>query len=60
MTGQQASNKDIILFSKFFKDELTIDNLSRPLIVSMCKYMNINGIYFFIFHFPFFISFFRK
>lgn len=43
MTGQQLSNKDIMTFAKLFKDELTLDNLSRPQIVSMCKYMNITA-----------------
>ena len=42
-SGQQASDKDILLFSKLFKDELTLDNLTRPQIIGMCKYMNING-----------------
>lgn len=26
-----------------FEDELTLDNLSRPQLVSMCRYMNINA-----------------
>jgi LETM1 and EF-hand domain-containing protein 1, mitochondrial len=27
---------------KIFKDDLTLDNLSRPQLVGMCKYMNLN------------------
>lgn len=43
MTGEQASTDDLLNVAKRFEDELTLDNLSRPQLVSMCKYMNINA-----------------
>jgi LETM1 and EF-hand domain-containing protein 1 len=29
--------------AKLFQDDITLDNLSRPQLVSMCRYMNINA-----------------
>lgn len=43
MTGEQASTEDLLNVAKRFEDELTLDNLSRPQLVSMCRYMNINA-----------------
>ncbi|KAL0075058.1 LETM1-like protein-domain-containing protein [Phycomyces blakesleeanus] len=43
MTGEQASTQDLLNVAKRFEDELTLDNLSRPQLVSMCRYMNINA-----------------
>ncbi|KAI8994577.1 LETM1-like protein-domain-containing protein [Pilobolus umbonatus] len=43
MTGEQASTEDLLNVAKRFEDELTLDNLSRPQLVSMCRYMNINS-----------------
>lgn len=40
-TGGQVQNDDILSFGKLFNDELTLDNISRPRLVSMCKLMNI-------------------
>ncbi|KAF9430825.1 hypothetical protein BGZ94_003614 [Podila epigama] len=42
-TGEQASTDELIRVAKLFHDELTLDNLSRPQLVSMCRYMNINA-----------------
>ncbi|KAJ9096083.1 hypothetical protein QFC21_005448 [Naganishia friedmannii] len=42
-TGESASTEDIIKVAKLFEDEVTLDNLSRPQLVSMCRYMNINA-----------------
>ncbi|KAF8326351.1 LETM1-like protein-domain-containing protein [Cantharellus anzutake] len=42
-TGDRPSTEDIIKVAKLFDDELTVDNLSRPQLVSMCRYMNINA-----------------
>ncbi|KAG9300253.1 hypothetical protein G9A89_011326 [Geosiphon pyriformis] len=42
-TGQQASTEDLLRVAKLFEDELTLDNLSRPQLVSMCRYMNLNA-----------------
>ncbi|XP_065828073.1 mitochondrial proton/calcium exchanger protein-like [Oscarella lobularis] len=36
-SGEQASTKDLLKFSKLFEDELTLDNLSRPQLVALCK-----------------------
>lgn len=41
MTGEKPSPQDIIKVCKIFKDDLTLDNLSRPQLVSICRYMNI-------------------
>lgn len=43
MTGEQASTEDLLNVARRFEDELTLDNLSRPQLVSMCRYMNINA-----------------
>ncbi|KAI1315154.1 hypothetical protein EDD11_001259 [Mortierella claussenii] len=42
-TGEQASTDELIKVAKLFHDELTLDNLSRPQLVSMCRYMNLNA-----------------
>ncbi|KAF9171650.1 hypothetical protein BGX20_007194 [Mortierella sp. AD010] len=42
-TGDQASTDELIRVAKLFRDELTLDNLSRPQLVSMCRYMNLNA-----------------
>ncbi|KAI1451964.1 LETM1-domain-containing protein [Annulohypoxylon moriforme] len=41
-TGEQPSTDDVIKVCKAFRDDLTLDNLSRPQLVSMCRYMNLN------------------
>lgn len=43
MTGEQPSTEDLLKIASKFEDELTLDNLSRPQLVSMCRYMNINA-----------------
>ncbi|ORY93440.1 LETM1-like protein-domain-containing protein [Syncephalastrum racemosum] len=43
MTGEQPTTDDLLKVARRFEDELTLDNLSRPQLVSMCKYMNINA-----------------
>ncbi|KAF3451078.1 hypothetical protein FNV43_RR07167 [Rhamnella rubrinervis] len=40
--GAQISNEEILGFAKLFNDELTLDNISRPRLVNMCKYMGIS------------------
>lgn len=42
-TGESASAEDVIRVAKLFNDDVTLDNLSRPQLVSMCRYMNINA-----------------
>ncbi|KAK1298319.1 hypothetical protein QJS10_CPB14g01663 [Acorus calamus] len=39
--GGRVSNDEILSFAKLFNDELTLDNVSRPRLISMCKYMGI-------------------
>ncbi|KAG8060375.1 hypothetical protein GUJ93_ZPchr0002g23811 [Zizania palustris] len=39
--GEHVSNDEILNFAKLFNDELTLDNMSRPRLVNMCKYMGI-------------------
>lgn len=41
-TGEKPTEKDVIKVCKAFRDDLTLDNLSRPQLVSMCRYMNLN------------------
>ncbi|GAB1310008.1 LETM1 domain-containing protein ylh47 [Madurella fahalii] len=41
-TGETPTDEDVIKVCKIFKDDLTLDNLSRPQLVSMCKYLNLN------------------
>lgn len=40
--GTRVSNEEILGFAKLFNDELTLDNISRPRLVNMCKYMGIS------------------
>ncbi|CAM8881521.1 unnamed protein product [Rhodiola kirilowii] len=40
--GANVSNEEILGFAKLFNDELTLDNISRPRLVNMCKYMGIS------------------
>ncbi|PWZ01167.1 LETM1-domain-containing protein [Testicularia cyperi] len=42
-TGESPSNEDIIKVAQLFEDELTLDNLTRPQLVSVCRYMQINA-----------------
>ncbi|KAJ3414541.1 hypothetical protein HDV05_006455 [Chytridiales sp. JEL 0842] len=42
-SGAQAPTDEILKVAKKFGDELTLTNLSRPQLVSMAKYMNINA-----------------
>ncbi|KAL0432866.1 UNVERIFIED_CONTAM: Mitochondrial proton/calcium exchanger protein [Sesamum latifolium] len=43
-TGARVANEEILGFAKLFNDELTLDNISRPRLVNMCKYMGITPI----------------
>ncbi|KAJ5252328.1 hypothetical protein N7489_002738 [Penicillium chrysogenum] len=42
-TGESPSTEDVIKVCKIFKDDLTLDNLSRPQLVGICRYMNLNA-----------------
>jgi LETM1 and EF-hand domain-containing protein 1, mitochondrial len=41
-SGECPSDEDVIKISKIFRDDLTLDNLSRAQIIAMCRYMNLN------------------
>jgi LETM1 and EF-hand domain-containing protein 1 len=41
-TGEAPTASDVIKVCKIFKDDLTLDNLSRPQLVGMCRYMSLN------------------
>ncbi|KFA60383.1 hypothetical protein S40285_07685 [Stachybotrys chlorohalonatus IBT 40285] len=41
-TGEAPTAQDVIKVCKVFRDDMTLDNLSRPQLVSMCKYLNLN------------------
>lgn len=41
-TGEAPTKDDVIKVCRMFKDDLTLDNLSRPQLVGICKYMNLN------------------
>jgi len=43
-TGESPSQADVIKVCKLFKDDLTLDNLSRPQLVGICRYMNLNAV----------------
>ncbi|RXK36497.1 MRS7 family protein [Tremella mesenterica] len=42
-TGETPSQADVVRVAKLFHDDITLDNLSRPQLVSMCKYIGINA-----------------
>ncbi|KAK5992419.1 LETM1 domain-containing protein mdm28 [Cladobotryum mycophilum] len=41
-TGETPTHQDVIKVCKVFRDDMTLDNLSRPQLVSMCRYMSLN------------------
>ncbi|XP_021017950.1 mitochondrial proton/calcium exchanger protein isoform X1 [Mus caroli] len=43
-TGERPSNEEIMRFSKLFEDELTLDNLTRPQLVALCKLLELQSI----------------
>ncbi|KAJ1651933.1 LETM1 domain-containing protein ylh47 [Dispira simplex] len=43
-TGEPASTEDLLKVARVFEEEYTLDNLSRPQLVSICQYMNL-GVY---------------
>ncbi|TKY89086.1 hypothetical protein EX895_001617 [Sporisorium graminicola] len=42
-TGESPSNEDIIKVAQLFENDLTLDNLTRPQLVSVCRYMQIHA-----------------
>jgi len=43
-SGQQASNEDIMKFSKIFEDEITLDSLTRPQLIALCRLLELQPI----------------
>lgn len=43
-SGEQASNEEIIKFSKLFEDEITLDSLGRPQIIALCRLLQLQPI----------------
>ncbi|KAM4808732.1 mitochondrial proton/calcium exchanger protein isoform 2-T2 [Rhinophrynus dorsalis] len=43
-SGERPSNEEIVRFSKLFEDELTLDNLTRPQLVALCKLLELQSI----------------
>jgi len=41
-TGDTPTKSDVIRVCKIFKDDLTLDNLSRPQLVGICRYMSLS------------------
>lgn len=41
-SGEHVSNSDIVKFAKLFNDELTLENLERVQLVSMCQFVGIS------------------
>jgi LETM1 and EF-hand domain-containing protein 1, mitochondrial len=41
-TGERPTAEDVIKVCKIFRDDLTLDNLSRPQLYSMCRYLNLS------------------
>lgn len=40
-SSEPMSNKDILKFSKIFEDEITLDSLSRPQLIALCRVLEI-------------------
>lgn len=43
-SGQQASNEEILRFSKLFEDEITLDSLTRPQLRALCRVLELSTI----------------
>lgn len=41
--GQHPTKEDVIKVAKLFDDDLTLDNLTRPQLVSICRYMQMTA-----------------
>ncbi|XP_012261289.2 mitochondrial proton/calcium exchanger protein [Athalia rosae] len=40
-TGNVATNDEIMKFSKLFEDEITLDSLSRPQLIALCRVVDV-------------------
>lgn len=43
-TGTAPTNEEIMKFSKVFEDEITLDSLTRPQLIALCRVLEINTI----------------
>ncbi|XP_069773939.1 LETM1 domain-containing protein LETM2, mitochondrial isoform X3 [Narcine bancroftii] len=43
-SGEHPSTRDIVRFSKLFEDELTLEHLSRPQLVALCRLLELQPI----------------
>lgn len=43
-SGANATNQEIMKFSKLFEDEITLDSLSRPQLLALCRVLEANAI----------------
>lgn len=43
-SGQLVTNEEIIKFSKLFEDEITLDSLSRPQLIALCRLLELQAI----------------
>ena len=41
-SGEKPTHADVVQICRIFKDDLTLDNLSRPQLVAMCRYLNLS------------------
>ncbi|KAJ2106970.1 LETM1 domain-containing protein ylh47 [Coemansia sp. S142-1] len=42
-SSEKVSTSDLVRVAHIFEDELTLDNLSRPQLVSICRFMGVNA-----------------
>ncbi|KAG0047052.1 hypothetical protein BGZ83_007795 [Gryganskiella cystojenkinii] len=42
-TGEQASTEELIRIAQLFSNQMTLENLTRPQLVCMTRYMNLNA-----------------
>ncbi|XP_076750931.1 leucine zipper and EF-hand containing transmembrane protein 1 [Xylocopa sonorina] len=40
-SGEVASNEEVMQFSKLFEDEITLDSLTRPQLVALCRVLDV-------------------
>jgi LETM1 and EF-hand domain-containing protein 1 len=43
-SGVQASNEEILKFSKLFEDEITLDNLSYDQLRALCRLLDVSTV----------------
>ena len=43
ISGHSADTTELLRVAKLFEDDITLDNLSRPQLLSICRYMGLNA-----------------